>query len=138
MNTFDWKPEYAIGHAAIDAQHQQLIAILNELAALLQDGTAAPGDAAHKVFGHLAQYVTAHFAFEEDLIGRAGYPADLLAAHRAEHDRILSQVQDFETVFESGDAEVLRQLMPFLYGEWLIHHICGTDKDYAPYVADAT
>jgi hemerythrin len=25
--------------------------------------------------------------------------------------------------------------MPFLYGEWLILHICGTDKDYVPYLA---
>ena len=133
MTRFEWKAEYSVNDDKIDAQHQELIAIINELAEQLQGATVS-ADEARAVFDHLAAYVTAHFAYEEGRIADAGYPAELVAAHQAEHNKILRQVQDFEQVFEGGDASALEQLMPFLYGDWLIHHICGTDKDYVPYI----
>ncbi|BAL22370.1 putative hemerythrin-like protein [Azoarcus sp. KH32C] len=133
MTRFEWKPEYSVNDDKIDAQHQELIAIINGLAEQLRAPDASTDDA-RTVFDHLAAYVTAHFAYEEGRIAEAGYPAELIAAHQAEHNKILRQVQEFEQVFEGGDASVLEQLMPFLYGDWLIHHICGTDKDYVPYI----
>ena len=135
MNRFEWNPEYSVGDQTIDAQHAELIAIINELADQL-DGVEAPAIAdARAVFDHLANYVTAHFAYEEERIAAAGYPEERIAAHQAEHNAILRTVQEFEQVFEGGDAAALQRMMPFLYGEWLIHHICGTDKDYVPYLA---
>lgn len=135
MKRFEWKPEYSVGDATIDAQHDELIGIINELADQLQGAKEPEIAAARSVFDHLAHYVTTHFAYEEGLIGRAGYPEERLAAHQAEHNAILQQLQEFEQVFEGGDAAALQRMMPFLYGEWLIHHICGTDKDYMPWLA---
>jgi hemerythrin len=135
MPAFEWKSDYSVGDAAIDRQHQQLIAILNDLAAQLQATGARPGDDAQALFDRLARYVTEHFAYEEQRMADAGYPPELLGAHRREHDLMLRKVQEFEQVFGQGDPEALARMMPFLYGEWLIHHICGTDKDYAPYLA---
>ena len=31
--------------------------------------------------------------------------------------------------------ETMRELLPFLYGDWLVNHICVSDADYAPYLA---
>ncbi|NMG31687.1 bacteriohemerythrin [Aromatoleum evansii] len=135
MNRFEWKPEYSVDDAEIDRQHAELIAIINELADQLHG--EGPSDGARRVFDHLAHYVTTHFAYEEELIARAGYPDDRIAEHQAEHNTILRQVQEFERVFESGDPAALQALMPFLYGEWLIHHICGTDKEYVPWLVAA-
>lgn len=135
MNRFEWKPEYSVDDAEIDRQHAELIAIINELAGQLHG--EGPSDGARRVFDHLAHYVTTHFAYEEERIIRAGYPDDKVAAHQAEHNAILRQLQEFERVFESGDAAALQAMMPFLYGEWLIHHICGTDKEYVPYLTAA-
>lgn len=132
---FAWKPEYSVGDAGIDLQHIELIAILNELADLLQDEGTRNSDAARTVFDHLACYVTSHFSDEEERMARTAYPEDRLAAHRAEHNVMLRQVQEFEQVFEAGNPEILAQMLPFLYGDWLIHHICGTDRDYMPYLA---
>lgn len=135
MTRFEWKPEYSVGDQVIDTQHAELIAIINELADQLHEAEAPAIVEARAVFDHLAHYVTAHFAYEEERIADAGYPEDRIVEHQAEHNAMLRKVQEFEQVFESGDAEVLQQMMPFLYGEWLIHHICGTDKDYMPYLA---
>ncbi|NMG76685.1 bacteriohemerythrin [Aromatoleum diolicum] len=135
MSRFEWKPEYSVGDPVIDTQHAELIAIINELADQLQ-GAEGPAIAeARAVFDHLANYVTAHFAYEEDRIAAAGYPEERIVEHQAEHNSMLRKVQEFEQVFENGDADALQRMMPFLYGEWLIHHICGTDKDYMPYLA---
>lgn len=134
MANFEWKSDYSVNDETIDAQHRALIAILNELADQLKGGKAALDDSTRAVFDHLAQYITDHFAYEEDRMVAAGYPEDKVAAHRLEHNKFLRQVQEFEQVFESGDPAVLEQMMPFLYGDWLIHHICGTDKDYVPFL----
>lgn len=137
MSRFEWKTEYSVGDAIIDDQHRQMLAILDELADAL-DGNAAPEKGgARAVFDDLAAYVTGHFAYEEQRIADAGYPEDLIVAHRQEHNALLRKVQEFEQVFEQGGAEVLEDLMPFLYGDWLIHHICETDRDYVPYLAES-
>ncbi|WP_332671406.1 bacteriohemerythrin [Aromatoleum sp.] len=135
MPRFEWKAEYSVGDAIIDDQHRQMLAILDELAAALH-GTAAPESGGPRaVFDDLAAYVTGHFAYEEQRIADAGYPENLLVAHRKEHNALLRKVQELEQVFEQGDAGVLEDLMPFLYGDWLIHHICETDRDYVSYLA---
>lgn len=135
MKRFEWKAEYSVDDAEIDRQHVELIDIINELADQLH-GTG-PSGGARSVFDHLAHYVTTHFAYEEGRLVEAGYPDDKLAEHKAQHNEILRQVQEFEQVFEEGDAAALERMMPFLYGEWLIHHICGTDKEYVPCLTTA-
>lgn len=134
MSSFEWKAEYSVGDKEIDRQHAELIKIIDELAGHLRAGGAKDEQAARAVFDRLANYVTTHFAYEEARIVKAGYPEHLLREHQAEHNAILRQVQDFERVFDSGDSAAMEGLMSFLYGDWLIHHICGTDIKYMPYL----
>ena len=69
MTRFAWQDEYSVQDAGLDAQHRQLLAIMNELAAEVERG-------------------------------------------------------------ERSLADVL----PFLYGDWLIDHICTVDHEYVPYL----
>lgn len=134
MAIFYWLEEYAIGHDKIDSQHRQIVDILNQLYTLLNDSGADRQAEAELVFDQLANYVTEHFAYEEDLIFNCGYPNDLLIAHKATHAALLSKVQCIARAHQEGDAAALSELLPYLYGNWLIEHICGTDKAYASYV----
>jgi hemerythrin len=134
MAIFYWLEEYAIGHDKIDSQHRQIVDILNQLYTLLNDSGADRKAEAELVFDQLANYVTEHFAFEEDLMFNSGYPNDLLIEHKATHSALLSKVQHIVQAHQEGDAAALSDLLPYLYGNWLIEHICGTDKAYAPYV----
>lgn len=135
MARFEWKSDYSVGDAVLDGQHRKMLAILNALADALAAPTQDAG-ASRAIFDQVAAYVTEHFAYEEQLIADAGYPEERVAAHRLEHNRILRQLQHFESVFESGDTRALEEMMPFVYGEWLIHHICETDRDYMPFIAE--
>ena len=135
MQTIEWNPSYSVGDAEIDAQHRKLLEVINQLGALISGEVEGSVLSPQDIFDRLAEYVTSHFAFEERLMTDAGYPPDKVDAHRAQHRRILKDLQGFEAHMESGDPETMRELLPFLYGDWLVNHICVSDADYAPYLA---
>lgn len=134
MTHFVWMQEYSVGDATLDAQHQELIRLMSELHALLQTPGATDARQAEKIFDGLAAYIVRHFAYEEQRMGDAGYPVDKLATHRAEHSALIRQVQEYHARVATGDLDGLRELLPFLYGEWLIQHICENDQDYIGYL----
>lgn len=135
MTIFHWEPEYAIGHTEVDAQHQRIVAIMNRLYGLLTDEGCDRHAEAEHVFDELADYVSTHFAYEEALMLRIGYPTEELAEHKRAHNRLLAKVQEIMTAHHGGDASALTRLLPFLYGDWLIEHICQEDKAYATHLA---
>lgn len=137
MQRLEWDDSYSVGDEHIDAQHRQLLEIINRLGALISGDVESSGVSPQGIFDELARYVTSHFAYEEQRMVDAGYPLDLVEVHRGEHRAILAQLQAFEAHMESGDQEVMRDLLPFLYGDWLINHICAVDAAYAPCLAAA-
>lgn len=134
MNAFEWHDEYSVGDAAIDSQHQKIIDILNHLHELLNAETVPDHAAAGKVFDQLAEYVMTHFAYEEQRMSDSGYPVDRIAEHRKQHNALLGKVQQIMDAHENGDNQALAELLPYLYGDWLIDHICHTDQEYAPFL----
>ena len=134
MPRFEWNAGYSVGDPVLDEQHRRMLAILSALAYALEGDVAPEPDEVRAVFDALAGYITEHFAYEEQRIADAGYPEERIAAHRGEHNALLRTVQEFERVFERDGLPALDELMPFLYGDWLIHHICDTDRDYVAYL----
>ena len=140
MTKFKWEAEYAIGHPVIDAQHQEIIHIMNDLHEAIQN--SAIGDVVEvrieEIFDRLAAYVETHFACEEALMEKSGYPTKDLLEHRRTHDHLLTETQRIAMSYASGDHQALEELLPFLFGDWLINHICGVDRKFAPYVTQKT
>lgn len=133
MARFDWQDEYSVKDATLDAQHQQLLAVINALADTIANGEQRTPNAADRLFADLARYVMAHFAYEEQRMGEAGYPEDRLLEHRHAHDALVRQVQTLQVEVERGEKG-LDDVLPFLYGDWLIAHICTMDHDYVRYL----
>lgn len=136
VGKYVWLDAYAIGDAEIDAQHRRIVDILNLLHDLLHSDAVGDDFAAglREVFAELHAYIALHFEFEEARLAEAGYPTAELAAHRAEHAALGRRVRDFENALAGGDAETIAGVLPFLYGDWLIAHICGADRCYAPWL----
>lgn len=65
MEIFPWDSNFATGIAVIDAQHQQLVALLNRLVTHLAFQSDAP--TLNSVFDQLRDYVEVHFTTEEAL-----------------------------------------------------------------------
>jgi hemerythrin-like metal-binding protein len=114
----------------MDAQHKHLMQLLNDL----HDGMSrgAGKDAVRGVLDQLIQYTRAHFADEERALEAARYPK--LAEHKAEHKALTDKVLQFRDDWAAGRVALSVHVLTFLK-DWLKHHIMGTDKQYAPYLA---
>lgn len=88
MNVLDWKPEYSIGKAAVDAEHRELIESINALHSRL--GEAAEPAQISDALGEIFAGIAAHFALEERFMREADY-ADY-ASHKDDHERLLDEL----------------------------------------------
>jgi hemerythrin len=130
MPLMNWNEKMSVGVAAIDDEHKKLVGMLNDLYDGFQSGKAA--EALGKVLDGLISYTAAHFKHEEDLFAKTGYPA--AAAHKKEHDDLTKQVLDVQAKFKAGVSGTLSlEVMNFLKN-WLVTHIQGSDKSYAPHL----
>ena len=124
-----WNPSISVGIDTIDKQHKKLIGLVNELADAMKDGKSK--DVLSKVFGGLVEYTKEHFAFEESLFRQHGYAGK--EEHIRQHAELTAQAMGLKKDFESGKAAVSMETLKFL-NTWLIDHIQGTDKKYAPHL----
>ena len=80
MAFMDWTDEFSVGIPEIDADHQQLLKLLNDLHEAVE--TKAGDEVLEKVLDALLLYVSYHFAHEEGLFLRTKYPATRGTARR--------------------------------------------------------
>lgn len=128
MAFFDWKDEYSVNINKIDTQHRQLVKLLNDLYTAMKEGkgkTVTGG-----ILDSLIAYTRQHFKDEEVLMQTHTYPGFL--AHLREHTNLTTQVLKYKKEFDEGTG-ISVELSSFLK-DWLIKHIQGTDKMYAPFL----
>lgn len=123
---FQWSDDYSVKVPSIDAQHQRLVAMLNDLHDGMSSGHGA--EVLTPILAGLIDYTAQHFAHEETLFAQYGYPD--AAEHIAEHRQLVAQVLAFKAKVESKQATINMELMRFLK-DWLIKHILGSDMRYS-------
>jgi len=118
------------GVVDIDDQHRGMIDIINELyeIALKRDGHRTLGE----VFTALDDYATNHFALEESLFAKHGYPR--LAEHKKKHDRLLQTLADYRKRSRDGQEAVLALDLLHYLKQWLAHHIMADDRQACAYL----
>ena len=114
MALLQWKDEYSVGIAAVDHEHRELIALINRL----HDAFLAQGVASTEgFFGDLYKGISAHFALEERLMRDAGY--DQLAAHKADHERLLDEIRD---IMDDSAGQRRAAELPARLDAWFTRH----------------
>jgi len=126
----EFKPEYSVGVARIDAQHRKLFQWVNELEQAMRQGRGR--DVLDKVLSGLVAYTREHFAAEEELMLKTGYPE--LAQHKAVHDGFIRRTAELQQRHQAGEVGVSVELASSL-GDWIRNHVLGMDKRYAPHMA---
>ena len=123
---FEWTPAIAIGHPAIDADHRQLVDIVNQLhgAIVADTGRQIIGT----VLSDLADYGNHHFRREEQYMRRIRYPGYL--EHKLLHEALFDRLSSLILRFEQGEAEVTLETLEFLR-HWLTSHIMTEDRKLA-------
>jgi len=124
-----WSHASLVGVQAMDDQHGILMDTLNEVRVQLLQGAAR--EAVGAKLEQLVEFTGMHFACEESLLERHGYPG--LQVHRLEHQRLMNEIRQALDHTQHGQNGDLQPLLDFLrrwytvhvetqdhlYGEWL-------------------
>lgn len=123
----EWSSELSVGIEEIDAQHQVLVDLLNQIHEAIQQRHAA--EVTQSIIEKLGEYTRIHFAVEESLMRILHYPD--YESHKSAHDKLIEQLLDLQGRLNTGKA-VSFELAHFLK-VWLTKHTMESDQRYAPY-----
>lgn len=126
---FPWSQKFQVGIGFVDAQHKQLVDIINRLHEAMASGRGK--EVLGKTLEELIRYTKAHFAAEEKVLESSGYPE--FPQHHAEHERLTLAVLEFHRKLISNELGLSINVMAFLK-DWLGQHILNVDMQYAPYL----
>jgi len=126
----EWSDKMLLGIPSIDAQHKQLVEMLNELYAGFKAGTAK--NLMGPVLDRLVQYTATHFQHEEAFFEQTGYPE--AKHHKLEHANLVKKALEVQSKYNSDHNSVLTQDVMAFLRNWLVDHILGSDKRYVPHL----
>ena len=128
VESFAWHDDLSVGIEEIDEQHKVLVGLVQRLdhAIRSQHGSTECASILHE----LVNYTVIHFAVEESLMRLMNYPG--YDAHKAAHGVLVRQVVQLKAKVDAGHTNISFELLHFLR-QWLVRHIQGDDKDYAPW-----
>ncbi len=126
-----WSESYSVGNAAIDADHQRLLALFNDFS------NAVNGDkgelAIRSVLDELRDYAHDHFRREESLMLEHRYPD--YHRHKRMHDTFERQIADVASHLDMGSGDMCAFLLSFL-AKWLTGHILSADQQFGVFLAE--
>ena len=135
INIFKWEDSLATDFAEIDLQHKKLILLIEDVHNSLEAPEKEYSLCIAKDLKRLTDYTQYHFAEEEALMRKNGYPD--FEAHSNEHATFISQVQMQIKALRFADSADGFRFYRFL-GSWLLTHIGKSDQAWAQYVREKT
>jgi hemerythrin len=126
---FPWSEKYQMGIDFADVQHKQLVDQINIVhQALMQaKGRAIVG----RNLDDLIRYARAHFAVEENVLQRCGYPD--LRQHHVEHELLEYTIFELYENLMSNDSAMSAQGVACLKN-WMTQEILGADLKFAAFL----
>jgi hemerythrin len=121
MSLINWRDEFRIGVDAIDHEHREMIALINELDAAMQ-GQASHG-AVVATLGEILARIASHFALEEKIMRDAAYAG--FPAHKQDHELLLDSLLNvIDAVDADGhyDRAALSQILDAWFSEHFRRH----------------
>jgi len=125
MAGFAWNSKYSIGNAQIDAEHQRLLELANEIATF-----AGSGEKLERIKGAIValyDYVKTHFQHEEEYMVQLGYAQ--YEEHKKLHEEIIAEMNDI--MKHSGNLDALVYKFKRLMNSWVLEHIQTEDSRIA-------
>ena len=125
-----WNESLLTGHDAIDADHRQIVDLIDELRRyfLVED----PGESAIAIIDRLVTYTQIHFAREEGLMASCPDYANA-ESHKAGHRNFIDAMNKYVSIYEiSGE---LSADMPAFLHRWWVNHINGTDRKFMDFLS---
>lgn len=90
MSLLQWKPEFSVGIRAMDDEHREMIAMINDIYAKLESDSDV--DQVDECLGDIFNTISMHFALEERMMQNASYAE--YQEHKDDHEDLLDQIRD--------------------------------------------
>ena len=123
-----WTEKLATGIKSIDEEHKEIIDMLNHLHEAMTKKDAK--EDISLVLTALAVYVRKHFAAEEAVMAKIGFP--YLERQKKAHRALVQKVQSLLQKHQRGDTPSIREMVAFLK-DWLMNHIEKEDLKIGDY-----
>lgn len=123
---FEYTQDCAIGIQQIDAEHQYLFNLMNQLMEALHKKTPIDGKGLEEYVALLIQYGEGHFAHEEAYLEQTN---DIeLARQKHDHAQFLRKMRtlDMMNLEDEEKYKLLKDTLAYLT-KWLYNHILGSD-----------
>lgn len=120
----EWQDRYGLGDAEIDAQHQTLFALVNELLSATEKSHLTGAVA------NLLKHTRDHFAHEEMVMRSTNYPG--LQTHVEQHNTLLSKLGNASELIANYSL-TMANLESFL-SAWLLNHMETLDAPLVSYI----
>ena len=133
MQRIVWTDDFSLGIEHLDAQHRQLIDLINRTSEKLESGgeelEALP------LLRELQQYARSHFEAEEAYMTELEFPEE--PEHIKQHQYFISRIMEMDARLFNQEDGILLELGEFL-NFWLIDHIVMNDFKYASFAGTRT
>ena len=129
MPALPWSQECRINVEVLDAQHRRLATLVGQLSEQLTADNVT--DAAEETLTELLRVTRLHFATEEELMLKYGFPG--YAAHRSEHKSLLLE---WEALLALGRAARERgsDASTDIAGHWVVQHLLSQDAELGAFL----
>lgn len=125
-----WQYNYSLNDQQIDDQHKKLIAEVERLRLLADEGCEST--LLLETFSVIINYAKEHFVDEEKLMHRTGYPET--ENQKKMHAEFIEKIDDQLLKFRSRKKFEIRELFAFLQA-WIENHILVEDRKIADFIA---
>ena len=127
IDLVNWELDYTIGVSEIDAQHRELINMVNDMIRHSFNSQAERKMYFAKNIISVSSHIARHFDTEERVLVRTSY--EKLTEHKKEHEKITGKIKTIrnELGASSGDATLYN--LTITLKEYFLSHILLYDKD---------
>ncbi len=123
----EWKDSYKVGDPEVDAQHQHLFELINELVAVDSLRDLRP------LVMQLYKFTREHFDLEEALMRRVNYPD--IDTHVDHHDKLLARLSLLS--MDVGKGHMSKSAIAALMNDWALRHVTQDDALLSGYMASS-
>lgn len=129
----EFLPKYHTGVPQIDAEHEKLFAIINDIYKIVEEEYSEERyDDVLSLLDRLEEYTQSHFTHEEEIMEQHHFPE--LEFQKNAHASFIERLSDRDMGENmENPKEFLEDMLDFLYA-WLGNHILKYDKKIGKYV----
>lgn len=129
MPIVTWSEEFSVNVKEIDAEHQQMLKLVNNLHAAVED--RIDKNTLQDLLVELVSFTHAHFSAEERLMKEHAYPE--FVEHHKEHRILLRHMQDLVAAVSSGKYPTFYSDYD-VSSDWALSHIFDHDKNLGAFL----